>query len=219
MAIPDAMIRVTLTGHLTGGEIFNSSFWVVNNAAEGAIDTEVRADAYAAAVRDQFQLELLPTLVPRITADSAYDEVRIYGYPDGGPIASVIGAASVTGGTGTGTDELPLQCATVASLRSDFSGRSRRGRMYLPMTAGLLGVDHQFTNVAAQAIADDTAAFLSAVNAIPRTFNVVVLSQLGTGSVVPVTEIVVDTRVDTQRRRAQDQAVTAITSASVSGQV
>src|SRR5690348_4789908 len=69
------------------------------------------------------------------TADG-WDRVRVYKYTSGNHVASSSAVASITGGAGAGSRSGAFQDSLVVTLQTGLSGRSYRGRMYLPYAAG-----------------------------------------------------------------------------------
>ncbi len=211
MAIPAGCTKFNLTGTAVGGEQFNTGFWI-----DQGFSTEGDLSLACAAVRAYFEghctnIKLL------IRSDTAYTAVKGYSYPSGGPNASVVSFNTITAGVGTGTSTQPLQSAVVATLTTGLAGRSRRGRMYLPASGALLvTADHQISPTVAGNIASDVATFFNAINtdAGAITGSVSVMSSR-LSSLVHVTGVKVDTRIDIQRRRANRESVTGSGSATV----
>lgn len=211
MAIPVQAARIGLHGVLPTGETFETGFWL----AENTVSSQAAATAEAEAIAALFTTTSVPNLYSMLGTDSSWAGVRTYHYPNGGPNATYAGEADFAVQPGTGTlSDMPLQSCTVVSLRTGVIGRSNRGRMYLPHVNTTLVVN-QISSANAIAIADQVADFLSAVNASASVSGTVsVVSPLTTSS-RPVTEVIVDTRIDIQRRRAAQQAVSSSASADV----
>lgn len=99
----------------------------------------------------------------------------------------------------------PNQVALVASWRTGFSGRSFRGRTYFAGLQNTEIVDNDVTNVRLTALGASFASLVTRLDA--GDFDLVVASYraLGvprlTAVATPVTNVVMDSRVDTQRRR------------------
>lgn len=211
MTIPSNTVRVAFVGTAPGGEIFNWGFWLNNTT----INSEADANTLASSIRDAWITNAGADCRGLILNDTAYTQVRVYAYPSGGPTALYVGAATISVGTGTSTlDSLPLQCAMVVSLHTGFAGRTARGRLYLPATGQTLTA-HQYGSSQVTAIANDFAAFFNAVNTLTGVGSVAVVSQKGTGNTRAVTSVVVDSRVDVQRRRANSEASTSTQTSTV----
>lgn len=201
MAIPAGVARVSLQGHLGQGEIFDTGFWV----EAGDINTAAEANDLAADVAADFETQALAVAVGYLDGFSGYDRVRVYAYPTGGPNASYVGEAPIANGAGVNSGpQLPLQCCIVVSLRTPLAGRRSRGRMYIPINQGTL-TTHQLTLAQCQAMADAFGNFFETVNDTAANREVVVVSQVGTGGISNVDRVTVDSLVDIQRRRANDQ--------------
>jgi hypothetical protein len=201
MAIPDGVTRFSFVGTGPSGEVFDTSFWVFGVIASSSVE----ANDQAALVRQHQEAGLGAVLRPMVGTDYTYTEVRAYAYPTGGPAATYVGAAAIAGGAGTGVNEGTLQTAMVVTLNTGFAGRSKRGRMYLPHNTGNL-IGHRFDTTQVTNVANEMADFFSAINADTDLGDVIVLSQIGTGSFEEVDSIKVDNRPDVQRRRASQFA-------------
>jgi hypothetical protein len=96
--------------------------------------------------------------------------------------------------------------ALVASLRTNFTGRSFRGRFYLGgLGQGILQDAQNATTVFATDFANTFANFIAGLNTINKTL--VVVSNYAnkvlriTALATEVISIIVDTKLDSQRRR------------------
>lgn len=201
MTIPVGVNRIVITGHLSTNEIFATSFWTQGNIP----GSQALANVFAANVASLFAVRPLGQVKFMLDSASGYDSVKTYHYPTGGPAATYLGIAAIAGGTGAGTGtSLPLQGAIVASLRTQLAGRSHRGRMYFPCVAETL-TNHQLGSARTNTLAPDVAGFFSDVKANGSVGIPVIVSQVGGGSYTPITSVIVDSRLDIQRRRANKQ--------------
>lgn len=206
MALPvNDLVQVQIVGHLTGGEIFTTGFWL----SDTPIATQADANSLAAAIKALITTTSFATIRSAISATSGYDVVRVYSHPDGQELAQFIGESGSTSVVGTGTTYHPLQCALVVTTRTNLAGRRHRGRMYFPWTAAPLGSDHQVGSGSLAPFLAEVDTFLTAVNALTGVGGVAVVSRVGAGEQNPVTAISADTRLDIQRRRANRQVATA----------
>lgn len=196
------MNRVSLIGSISGGEIFDTSFWV-----EGpVIASDTAANAFALTCKNAIDTAANSALRALIGSTTSYDQCRVYCYPDGGPSATFIGSALFSGFIGTATGNiLPYQSCMVITLHTGFAGRRRRGRMYLPANGAVLG-SHQFNGTNVSNVCTAMAAAFTAINASGAGTRVSVMSQVGDGLVTHVNEVAVDSKVDIQRRRAGHEA-------------
>lgn len=206
--IPAGVSKVVV--HATtdsSAEIAEWGFWI------GYTPTSpTNANDSAAAIASAFQAHY-GAIKALMSTDSTYDEIRLYGYPTGGPTATYVGAAPVTGGAGSGSGSGPLQQAMVMTLRTGLAGRSHRGRMYLP-AFGLNLSGHIFASTPTSDAVEAVAAFLSAVNdAFPGGPVCVVSQTLSTATAV--TSVDADYRADVQRRRANRQPTGGRSSATL----
>lgn len=200
MSIPAGVARFVLAGHLGATEIFETGFWEVGDFA-----TQADVDSAAAAAATAFLADMAGAATNMLRTVDGYDEVRVYGYPAGGPTASFVGTAAL-GTTGSSSSSNPLQTCCVATLLTGAAGRRRRGRMYLPATGEAL-VTSEFTSARVTAIANAVASFLG-FGAPDPTHGPIVLSQVA-GTHAPVTQVRVDSKPDIQRRRAESLAASA----------
>jgi len=211
MPIPSDISRVSLLGTLSGGEIFDTSFWCSGSAPT----SPTLANAFAAEIATLLNgSAALTAMKALIESDCVYQQVKVYGYPSGGPSAESIGVAAITGGTGTGSTPHPLQTCLVATLHTNFAGRRFRGRMYFPAN-GAAFANPYFSSTVSANLSSGLAAFFTAINAngvVPTT--VVVLSQMATVDHV-VTAVSTDTKPDIQRRRANRLSGQITTSTAV----
>jgi len=112
-----------------------------------------------------------------------------------------------TGNTGTLSGvATAANAAMCASLRTNFTGRSFRGRFYLGgLGAGTVQDAQNFTTTSAAQLGGFIADFITALNAINQTLVVVSNYAAGVIRVVAlateIISIIVDTKIDSQRRR------------------
>lgn len=199
MGIPANMTRTELVGHLGTGEIFNTGFWM----DQGLTDDET-ANAWCAYVATQLTGPTLTALCHLLNADSGYDEVRAYSYIDGGPHATSVGSAPIDAGAGTSGNITAMQISLCVTLRTGLSGRTKRGRMYLPADGAIIDVGHLFTAAQVDDAVSGLAGFFQALNIHDDPGFVCVLSQK-LSTFARVTELTADRRPDIQRRRADRQ--------------
>lgn len=114
----------------------------------------------------------------------------VTGLPQGGNIAGA---------------PMPNNVAVVTSLRSSFSGRSRRGRKYWAGLVNTEVTDNFIGSALAAAIVADMVSLESAIDAAGGNLVVASLFSEGaprtTGVVTTVQTFTTDLRIDTQRRR------------------
>lgn len=201
MSIPAGCERIQLRGHLGTTEIFETGYWL-NNAVLNQDDANTVAAQEVGLLTSS---GLMTALTGLLSTDSGYDELRLYSYPNGGPTAEFVGAADITDGVGTLAQNGPFQVALVATMLTGRSGRSYRGRAYMPyLGLSYASASHNYgldVTPLVTAWADFGGAHVS-------TQALAVVSQVGAGAITPITAFRVDNRVDIQRRRANKQLAT-----------
>jgi hypothetical protein len=153
-------------------------------------------------------------------SSDSFTQVAMYTYPSGGNhSAAAVNSPLALAGSGA-TRLLPNQCAVVVSLRSPFAGRQNRGRFYVPMTAGGLTQANtsQLTSAKCTSLCNAVKGFLS-------DMNVHGFANLSGDSLRPcvssrgqsalILTVVVDSVIDTQRRRRNKVLPAASASATV----
>lgn len=209
------MTRLVFGGTAPEGEIFQWGFWV-----NGTVTNAADATALAVAVHDIFVTTAVRTnLCVMIRPDSTYSFVKAYCYPGGGPTAEFVGEANldhIGGGIGTGTDSAPLYQCAVIQTQTGLSGRSNRGRFYLPASGFAVFTNHRYTTSQTGNTIAAVKALMDAVNNITSPFaaRCVVLSQLH-AHVEPITSIRMDSKPDVQRRRENRMPSGAGTSGTI----
>lgn len=113
------------------------------------------------------------------------------------------------GRNGSNTDaKLPQNCALLVKKQTGLGGRQHRGRMFMPgvLSEGEVDAVGQISSASMTSLTGDVVNFLSALESgvgegpMPM---VVLHNQTGTDTPLPtpVTSLVVDPRISTQRRR------------------
>jgi hypothetical protein len=207
MPIPAGVYHVVFGGDRIGGEVWESGFLV-----QGGVPASNDA-ANALALLWWGQLTstdgsgaLVAVAANLWAASTTVRYVKVYCYPAGGPTAEYIGEHIDTPLVGSQALQCPNQVALVISLRTNFAGRAHRGRMYLPMD-NLSNDGHgQQSSANVNQQATKWALCFHDWNASGDNGIVSVVSRIGAGGALPVTSIVVDSRADIQRRRANKQA-------------
>lgn len=141
-------------------------------------------------------------------ANTTYTHLAAYSYPAVGPAASQAQLFSA-GVVGTGGGSCPRQCAVVHSLRSGVSGRSGRGRFYMPNTNNdFSGANGQLPSSTCTALATAFKTWVDGMNVLSVGSAPAILGIAGasTGQHVISTDVVVNSLVDTQRRRTDKLA-------------
>lgn len=211
MPIPLGYSRHVLEGHLSNGEKFQTGFWVSQAPSDAAAAT---TDAQAVATYLNAHWTDASSPVSMLATGSGYDKVKVYSYPNGGPDASFVGEAALTGAAGAGTQNAPNQLAACLTLETGLSGRTHRGRMFLPFNKVVTLTSGQMTTTETDAYLVWWKATMDGINSTVAPGFVVVLSQkLGTAQ--RVTSLRMDTRLDIQRRRADRENIIGVSTTTL----
>jgi hypothetical protein len=203
--IPLGLIKCVIQGHISTVQDWSTAFWL--GLDEGSAPTSDTMDAIAAAIQPEVETFTGVAVSEIWSSAVSYEQLKVYYYPASTTVAEYVGVAApatIVHGTHGGT--MPPLVAMVASLRTPFEGRSRRGRMYWPAMGALNSADGQYQDATCAAIATGTAAMLTAVNALDLTSegvtgSTVVVASFTKAYTTPVTEVIVDSIPDTQHRR------------------
>lgn len=139
------------------------------------------------------------------------NQLRAYSYPALGGAASQ-SSVFITPITGDGGTPLPRQLSIVHSLRSAVAGRKGRGRFYMPFTSGAnLDATGQASSAHVTNLAAEFKTFVDAANvldigAAPALLGV---ASRDSGFDVVSTAVIVNSKIDTQRRRTDKVAITS----------
>lgn len=190
--------RAVFAGAFGGGDEFQFGLGIDD---VGLSSTEDVADAMGSAFAESesfFESLIMP--------NDRYNLLTVYRWAViGGPATEVAERPLSLVGTGTGTQSLPNQCALVVSLRTGNPGRSKRGRVFLPLrNAGAMNQLGLLDQTITQQWADGFADFLGKFNNSLSGRRVAVLSKTLQDS-FNVTSVDVGNVVDTQRRRRNGQ--------------
>lgn len=192
-----------------GGKIGSTDTWSCGFAFQvsGGVPSNADMNGIASGFSTLFATDFwdhangLKTYV-NLTTD--WSKCNTYYYPAGSTVATVSGTVTLTADPGTnGTQQIPPQCAMVATLKTGLTGRQNTGRVYLPSPASL-STNGQILGTYTDYLATQLAQWLTDCNSAtvgPLSFNACV----GTGNTPHITTVVIDTVVDTQRRRRDKQ--------------
>ena len=202
MTTSDSMIKYTLAGDIAGGQTWSIGFWVrpvvTGSPAAANLDTILGNMATPLAnFWNGFKTKNAATL--RYTSNNAYY------YPAGSPVSTLVSHVALSPAPGTGTQYTSPRQALVISLHTGASGRTRRGRMYVPYTAENSGSNLQAPSSTCDAFANLANSFRVAIPGVSTdtVFGgqswVVRSNKAGVG--YDITSVSCDSKVDTQRRR------------------
>lgn len=206
VALVDDYIKLTCSGIVAQSQTWSIGIWALPSWTTGP-PTASQLNSISANL-DAYWATWWTAIKALNGSNTTRTGSALYVYLAGQAAASGVGRTALgspVAGTGSG-NPLPTQCAAVASLRSDVAGRRGRGRCYTPLTGGSL-VNNQLSSANTSAISGAYKALINSLNAYTSPSNNVgslhvnVLSRAdGTGH--PVSSIVVNSRLDIQRPRA-----------------
>lgn len=206
MGIPAGATKISFSGVLAGGEIWNTGFWVVGPTLDAT-----SAASCAHAIWDIFNqstgTHAFAVLKAQYwSASTSWTAVNVYNYHDTSGVASVNGQYMGTPMAGSASNNTPDQIAVAVTLRTAFSGAHHRGRMYFPASGAGFDSNGLFNASTLLSLLNGLKADFASVEAESHLagFDIGVLSrELGTAT--PVTALSADQRPDVQRRRANRQ--------------
>lgn len=206
-------VRVVFSGKMPNGEIWSCGF-SFDTTLGPTVDQAYMNDLAAKAVTEFTTGGLGGMMRGHNPSTWTCDVVSCYYYSvTGGP--ATLQSQAVIGSAGTASgNTLPNQVAIVASLRTGLPGRTKRGRVYLPLlivstSAGLIA------NAECDTIAAAVAGFLTQMSTAPSPLPEAVVASESTSSMPAITNVIVDNRFDVQRRRANRERATYSKSVAV----
>lgn len=201
-------LKCVMTGTTESADTWSCAIWLLVGA--GSSVTGDNITAIATAIEPTFNTYAQWAGNHVWSSAINYNGVSVYYYPDGSTVSTLVGRADVTPRVGSQTKVFPSFIAMVQSLRSPFSGRSQRGRIYLPVDAGGVAGNGQFTTDLCESAADATAALLTGLNGLDLSAHGVAsqgatVASFTKGGVAVITHVIVDSLPDVQHRRQNKQ--------------
>lgn len=199
MAIPNDAAQITVSGTAQGTETFSFGWWIDDSAHTAGPLLDLNTDWQT--FRD--------TLLGCMFTDQIITKYTYRRY-SGGVVVDQQEDDVNHPGTGSGT--LPLQIATVLTLRTATLSRRGRGRIYLPTCAAAMmaGDSHLFGTTRVNNLVNQFAQYATSLSGVAP---MQVVSRTAS-NMHPVTSVDADYVPDTQRRR-RDQLATSRHSADV----
>lgn len=216
MSIPANVVRVAFRGHLAKGEIFETSVWAMPSV-EGNTTPATDADALALLTQISDHVDangFTATWAPKWSASTGLDSMALYSYPNGGPTAAAVATIDHVI-AGTGGVALPNQLCLCITTQTGSAGRSKRGRMYWPLTSASLDSAGQLTSAILNSAVSGTATMLSGWATGFNYFPCVVSQTHGYAN--SIISLKGDSRLDIQRRRAAAELEEVTSTAAVTG--
>lgn len=216
MPVPTDCWRIVYRGSLPYGEVWQTGVWLQGNAptsnSAATAGAQLEFGAEGTATPSSYWNAVKALLPSSITLD----QVAVYSYPTGGTTAAFIGLSTGTPLAGTSSNNLlPNQMCACLSLLTDSSGRSYRGRMFLPVSSSLIPpTSAKLDSTPRTTLTGVWSTKFTDFNAASGWGDVVVVSQK-LGIATRVTAVRMDSRPDVQRRRANRETGIVSTTAVV----
>jgi hypothetical protein len=213
---PGDYVRVTVRGNITGGETWSFSHY---QEITGLVDLPAPADLQTMCDDIEGDAAVLWALLKaKCSAETSFTGVNTTFIRNGVTVATNQ-TNEATPIIGTASGHLPVFIARVVTLQTNRSGRSYRGRMYLPWT-GVTFAAGQVLWGSESAIVAGVATFLNNVagkvngDLLGTTAGPVIYS-VTAGAHEPVVAVRMDNKPDTQRGRERSIAATIFDSHTV----
>jgi hypothetical protein len=211
-------VRLVISGHLRGSQDWSTSLWIDHGLGD-PVPTQAQLTAYNTACETPVQSWITANI--NLWDSTTYaDTLTSYFYPAGSTIATVQSPGATINVHGTATTGAPSQLAVVHSLRTLTAGRRGRGRVYFPMTStSAIQSDGQLSDTLCSGMAGALVSLIRSLNAINLGSTtdggaVSVASRAG-GAYHAVSSVVVNSKIDTQRRREDKVAISHSETATV----
>jgi len=203
MSIPVNCWRFVYRGALPNGEVWQTGVWLQGSAPSSNAAALALAQTEFNSEGTNTPSSFWNAFKSHTGAGVTLTAVLVYSYPNGGTVAQYVGQSTGTALLGTGAGGVcPNQVSMCMSLLTGQSGRSYRGRMYLPpIISSELTVNGLWTSGTTTSITTAWATKFTDFNVAAGFGKVVVVSQKHT-SATQVLQIRTDFRPDVQRRRA-----------------
>lgn len=196
-------LRIVFRGTLPGGEVWSTTCALEALGLEG-----VGAQAAADDCRDAMST-FVGSAGSRTSSAITFTGVDAYQIGTDGRATDQWVSNMATPTVGNGSPSSPPQCTMVISLRTGLPGRARRGRMYIPTMAAVVGADALVSTATQGLFADAAGTLMNSINdagVVDNPYRLVVASGVGSGALYPVQTIQVGRVIDTQRRRRNSLA-------------
>lgn len=210
-AIDHNRAKLTIGGSLGAADSWSVGLGIAFQTAPGSgVDLDLWLSSISTDILNWY------TNIGRFSNVSHLDEARAYAYAAASRSAFAVGAFSFGHVAGTGSPKLPQQASLVCTLLTSLSGRSNRGRIYVPALTATIGADAQAGIADDTVIAEETATLITAINGSTQNAGSVQVVIVGNTYPFPaVSETRCDSIVDTQRPRARKQNASTVHSALV----
>jgi len=196
--------RVVLQGPLATVSSFANNY---EFALSGPVTSQTQLQAVATAIGNA-----ITTSTPfkaGMCTDTSVTVVKLLYYSGTGPATLV--ATAIAGAVGSPSPIHAPQVCVAASLRTGVSGRSYRGRLYVPYRGSGISAAGVVTTATQTLIANSVSAAVSAVGAAFTAQGLSaawVVYSPKTGNMTPITTIMVGAQCDTIRHRNRNRSET-----------
>jgi hypothetical protein len=202
--LTEAVYKIELGGSIAGAGNWSTGHYVALLGGSGMTQADLDADATGIATLHN---TLIASFRSSWCTNTTYTFTKVTFYQLGAVTPTLTSEPTV--GTQTGSDagdSMPPQCALVLTPRSNRPGRSGRGRMYFPFTSpSKMDVDGQVQAADVSSLNSSLRGYFVALNASTPTNGGTFVSSVASwthGFVTALTSVTADSKVDTQRRRA-----------------
>lgn len=209
--------KSVFAGTVTGVQTWSCSLWIARNG--GSTPTQAQVTSNAGAISALWQAWFNTTARGVNHSPLTAESLSAYYYPSGALSATFVGINQFTHIVANGpTDRAPSQLSLVTSLRSSTPGRSGRGRFYMPLTETAQLTAGQVSQSLVNSLAVDAKTLINGINGLaPAEGGAFVCSvaSFTKGLLEPIVTVVVDSKVDTQRRREDKIGASFVGEASI----
>lgn len=210
-------VKIVMRGTILGVQKWSIGLWASAAGASNASPT----DCAALAALINGPLGTWATAVKvNWTASTVLTGTDVYAYPAGQIHSTANGGTNLaTPVVGTGSSAHPSYVALCCTLLTAKSGRSYRGRNYVPYTAGPItvpGMEAVAGSVTALATAH--ATLIRQIQGLTQTVItncIPVVASFTKGIMTPINSVRVDSLCDTQHRREDKMTPTTVGSSNV----
>lgn len=215
MPIPANAVKIVLAGSMSGGEQWETGFWMTGTGVHDGATANAQAELIWGTLTSSDASGAMRITSIRIWDVSiTFSEVRCYLYLDGvhaAAIGSFVPAVPIHGQAPGNI--MPHQISACMTLNTGLAGRSHRGRMYLPATALSLSAGGMFQHPDIDPVVAAWATAFTDINAANDGKIVVCSRKLGITT--PVSGVAIDSIPDVIRRRAKQLQQQWVQSAAV----
>lgn len=197
-----AYVRAVISGTIRSAQSWSvgCSFIVIGSGAPSQNDLDTWVNAYASGVTTWWGAAGGAGHING--PDVNVTKISGYFYEGRGTTAGLVSQKSVLLTGSAATQFLPPQVSVVQSLRTGTPGRMNMGRMYVPATAAAIGSSTmQLSQTQCDQLATATAALINHGNEAALGSTAVGAGPLVGGVGNYYDQVIVDSRLDTQRRR------------------